>query len=277
MTPHRTRTDRPLAAHHRAVLEQGSAIAPDVILERGYWTAYSWQDLDGLSFSGPQKARERFPALVIPQHDPSGAETYSVLRPDCPRILRGREVKYEQPAGVGLRLDVPLHCVTGLRENAHTLWFTEGAKKVDALASLGLVAVNTPGVDGWRSPNAIPDLYGIPLKERSVVVGYDSDLLLKPAVCAAVLALARWVRQKGARVEVLDWRRTDMSAGAKVGVDDFLAAGRTRAELEALRTPLDEWLASAAMDEPRVTNLAAGPPTLTRPLGLVDNDAYAVT
>jgi Domain of unknown function (DUF3854) len=69
------------------------------------------------------------------------------------------------------------------------------------------VAVNTPGVDGWRSPNAIPDLYGIPLKDRNVIVAYDSDVLTKPAVRGAVLAMARWLEQKGACVDVLDWSR----------------------------------------------------------------------
>jgi hypothetical protein len=197
-----------LAEHHRVMLERDSAIDPAVITERGYWTARGPGDLVGFGFK-PYQIRERgFPALIVPQHDPSGERTYSVLRPDHPRTTSaGRVVKYDQPAGVGLRLDVPPRCVEGLREVSRPLWWTEGAKKSDALASRGLIAVNTPGVEGWRSPTAIPDLFGIPLKEREVIVAYDSDLLSKPAVMRAVLALGAWMRQKGARISVVDWSR----------------------------------------------------------------------
>ena len=119
---------RVLAPHHRAMLEQASAISPEVIAERGYWTAERWQDLEGLQFRGTQKPLESFPALVAPQHDPSGEYTYSVLRPDRPRTKRnGDVIKYEQPKGVGLRLDVPRRCVAGLRDVDRPLWWTEGA------------------------------------------------------------------------------------------------------------------------------------------------------
>lgn len=201
-------TKRVLADHHRITLEQGSGIAPEVIDERGYWTAMDWRQLDGLLFRGTQKRPECSPALVIPQHDPAGDYTYAVLRYDRPRTRQnGDVIKYEQPAAVGLRLDVPRRCVAGLRDPSLPLWWTEGAKKADALASLGLVAVNTPGVDGWRSPTAIPDLYGIPLKGREVILAYDSDVLTSPPVRRAVEALGAWMKQKGAVVSVLDWSR----------------------------------------------------------------------
>jgi putative DNA primase/helicase len=198
--------ERLLSPQHRAILER--AIAPEVVAERGYWTAIRWLELEGLRFRGTQKRPECFPALVIPQHDPTGAYTYSVLRWDTPRLSPdGREIKYEQPARVGLRLDVPLRCLDGLRDSEQPLWWTEGAKKADALASRGLVAVSTPGVDGWRSWSAIPDLFGIPLRARPVYCAYDSDMLTKPAVRHAVVALAHWLQQKGASVQVLDWTR----------------------------------------------------------------------
>ena len=197
---------RILSDAHRLVLTQASAIAPEVIAERGYWTAADWRELDGLGFTGTQKRKECFPALVIPQYDPSGAYTHSVLRWDRPRIdAKGRAIKYDQPAGAGLRLDVPPRCTEHLRDPATSLWWTEGSKKADALASHGLVAVSTPGVEGWRSPTAIADLFGIPLKDRVFYCAYDSDVLTKRAVRLAVLALVRWMRQKGARVSVIDW------------------------------------------------------------------------
>jgi hypothetical protein len=145
---------------------------------------------------------------VIPQHDPSGAYTHSVVRWDRPRSgAKGRQIKYDQPFGTGVRLDVPLRCVERLRDPRIPLWWTEGSKKADALASRGLVAVSTPGVDGWRSPSSMPDLYGIPLKDRLVYCAYDSDVLANPMVRQAVLALARWMRQKGAAVSIIDWTK----------------------------------------------------------------------
>jgi hypothetical protein len=106
--------DRPkaLSSQHRTMLERGSAIAPEVIAERGYWTAEDWQDLEGLGFRGTQKRPECFPALIVPQYAPDGEYTYSALRYDVPPIDRnGRPMKYLNPKSVGLRLDVPRRCL----------------------------------------------------------------------------------------------------------------------------------------------------------------------
>jgi putative DNA primase/helicase len=214
MGAYRFSTEFPrLLESHLAVLRVASGISDEVIAERDYWSAPEWQALDGLGFRGTQKRPECFPALVIPQYDLTGELTYSAVRWDVPRFGKdGREIKYDQPAGVGLRLDVPPRCTAGLRDTALPLWWTEGSKKADALASQGLVAVSTPGVDGWRSPSAIPDLFGIPLANRLVYCAYDSDVLTKPAVYQAVRALAAWLRQKKAHVQVLDWTRVAEAA-----------------------------------------------------------------
>ena len=204
---------RVLAPHHRLLLEQASGISPDVIAERGWWTARLWGDLDGLGFHGTQKLPPNFPALVVPQHDPSGEYTYSVIRYDVTPVRRnGQPMKYIQPKGVGLRLDVPRRCLEGLKNPEVPLLVTEGARKADALATHGIVALNTPGVDGWRSPSAVPDLIGIPLKNRQVILAYDSDLLTKPPVRRAVEMLARWMEQKGAAVRIIDWTRLGRAA-----------------------------------------------------------------
>jgi hypothetical protein len=44
-----------------------ASINPEVIKERGYWSATTWQQLDGLLFKASQKPVACFPALVIPQ------------------------------------------------------------------------------------------------------------------------------------------------------------------------------------------------------------------
>lgn len=199
-----------LAAHHRKMLERDSAINPEVIAARGYWSAADWLALKagGVHLKSTQLHVACFPALVIPNHDPTGEYVYSAVRWDHPRTGgKGQPVRYDQPAGVKLRLDVPPPCLPGLRDPDQTLWWTEGARKADALASHGVIVVNTPGVTAWQSYNAIPDLFGIPLKGRRVVCAYDSDMLTKPPVQRAVMNLARWMTQKGAEVHVLDWTR----------------------------------------------------------------------
>jgi hypothetical protein len=197
-----------LLPRHFELLHVLSGIATEVIDERGYWTASDWKQLGGLGFRSNQMRLQCFPALVIPQYGPDGQYAHSVLRWERPFITaKGREIKYEQPASVGLRLDVPPRCVGGLRDPATPLWWTEGSKKADSLASRGLVAVRTPGVDGWRSPNAIPDLFGLPLKGRIVYCAYDSDILSKRNVRLAMTALVAWMRQRGAEVYVVDWTR----------------------------------------------------------------------
>src|SRR4051794_3083290 len=98
---------RKLAPHHRVVLEQGSAISPGVIAERGYWSAHRWQDLVGIGLASTQNRPDCLPALVIPCHGPD-PPTYAVVRYDRPRTRNnGDIIKYEQPRGAGLRLDVP--------------------------------------------------------------------------------------------------------------------------------------------------------------------------
>jgi hypothetical protein len=199
---------RVLSAAHRALLERGSAIAPEVIAERGYWTASTWQDLDGLAFRQTQKVPESFPALAIPQHDPTGEYTYTVVRWDTPRTTPGGKIiRYDHPAKVEPRLDVPRRCVASLRDAEVPLWVTEGSKKADALASAGYTAISTPGVDGWRSPSALDDFVGIRLKGRRVIIAFDADLITKPQVRAAAGRLTRWLARRGAAVYLLDWRR----------------------------------------------------------------------
>ena len=136
-----------------------------------------------------------------------------MLRWDHPRLdWNGKPIKYEQPAGIELRLDIPPRCVDGLKDASRPVVWTEGSKKADSLASHGLVAVSTPGVEGWRSPSAITDLWGLALKGRDVYCMYDSDILVKPAVRRAVIALARWMENKGAVVHVLDWEHVQEPA-----------------------------------------------------------------
>jgi hypothetical protein len=83
---------------------EASAIAPEVITARGYWTATKKSELARLGFRPSQQLP---PALVIPISTVHGeVETY-VLRPDTPRIRAGKPARYEFVKGTRMVLDVP--------------------------------------------------------------------------------------------------------------------------------------------------------------------------
>src|SRR5215212_10212345 len=91
-----SRQQRPLLDHHRCLLEEDSGIAPDVIAERGYWSATTKAELAALGFT---PAQQRVPALVLPKYTTAGLNGAHEIRPDTPRIERkngrARPVKYD--------------------------------------------------------------------------------------------------------------------------------------------------------------------------------------
>jgi hypothetical protein len=81
-----------------------SGISEEVIAERGYVSADTKAQLERYNF-GP--AQRRPPALVIPLHGVIGEVAGYQLRPDDPRVVRGRVAKYETRTGQRMVLDVP--------------------------------------------------------------------------------------------------------------------------------------------------------------------------
>ena len=215
-----------LEPRHYRMLAHGSRIADDVILARGYFTATKPAELKRLGFKGRQAAL--VPALVIPLCSIDGETFTHQLRPDDPPLdAKGKVAKYVAPKGYKPRLDIPAATRAVLRDQDAELWVTEGARKVDALASAGIHAVNIGSVSLWR----VPCWNEITLKGRTVVLGFDSDVLTKLEVWRQLAELSRWADSKGASVRVL---HLPHSEGGKCGVDDFLAARHTADELRAL-------------------------------------------
>jgi hypothetical protein len=87
--------------HHLAQL-QASAIAREVIEARGYRSATTRAGLKRLGFS---EAQARAPALVIPLWGVAGEVVGCQARPDWPRVVDGKAVKYETPRGSRAVLD----------------------------------------------------------------------------------------------------------------------------------------------------------------------------
>ena len=97
---------------------------------------------------------------------------------------------------------------------------------------------------------------------------FDSDVMVKPEVRQALNRLT----------DHLHWKKATVSAvylppgpNGKMGVDDFIAQGHSLADLEALiEAPRPELKAAA----PLVELLETAPPTMARPIALIDGRAY---
>ncbi|MDN5698234.1 MAG: DUF3854 domain-containing protein, partial [Rubrobacter sp.] len=205
------------------MLVEESGIAPEIAAERGYWSASNRTEL-----TDRPKYQRRAPSLVIPTYSPDGETTRSRLRPNTPRRNRktGKPIKYEQPSGEGLIIDVHPRNLNRVRDAGEDLWITEGEKKGDALTSRGLCAVALFGVECWgKGGELLPCWEHVALAGRAVYIAYDSDVMVKPEVLSALERLTGALEARGATVRVI--YLPDDENGGKQGVDDYLAGGGT--------------------------------------------------
>jgi hypothetical protein len=157
------------------------------------------------------------------------------------------------------------------------VWLTEGVKKADALASRNQCAVallgvwNFKGKNDWGGVTFLADFDHIALKERDVRIVFDSDVMTKSEVHQALARLTEHLQRKGAHVKAIY-----LPAGphGKIGVDDYLAAGHTLEDLEALiESPRPE----SKPADPMVELLDVPPLLVRRPLTLLNGTSYAAT
>ena len=226
-----------LSPAHLQQLTEGSGIAAGIVAQRGCYTATTPAQLETLDFAEYQR---RVPALVFPVFDVHGQVALHQIRPDHPRKnKRRRPVKYDTPAGAHLALDVSPAHLPLLTHVEVPLVVIEGLKKKDAVASrlladqplclLGLI-----GTYGWlRDGQPLPDWQAITLKQRKVILVYDSDATTTREVGQARHALATFLQRAGAHVHHLD---LPALPGAKCGADDYLVQGHSLQDLLALAT-----------------------------------------
>src|SRR5215211_728285 len=221
-----------LAEHHRNMLLDESGVDLEVVQARGYRTSKTKAELESLGFG---RAQRNVPGLLIPIHGAAGGVVLYQHRPDEPRINKGKPVKYETPAGSAMALDVHPFCREQLSDLAVPLFVTEGIKKGDALVSQGLCVVALIGVWNWRGTNehggktVLAEWEYVALNGRRVYVVFDSDIMEKQAVYAALRRLRELLRYRDADVRLI---YLPGGAGAsKQGVDDYLAAGHTTDDL----------------------------------------------
>lgn len=179
------------------MLEEESAISPEVVRERGYFSATEPGELRELGFADYQL---RVPALVVPMYGPDGSVTNHQIRPDDPRLNNeGKPIKYETPSGSRVVLDCHPSNVEGLKDPREPLWITEGVKKGDSGASRGLLVVALQGVWSWQKGGTpLPEWGQIPLANRTVYVVFDADIAHKPPVRLALAGLVEFLWERGA-------------------------------------------------------------------------------
>jgi hypothetical protein len=213
-----------LLTNHFEHLSEGSGISIDVIRERKYRSLLGKAELEKLGFTPSQ---QRAPGILIPLWSVDGKEAGYQFRPDHPRTNgRGKTVKYESPSGSSNRLDCPPRCQNMLGNPQIALWITEGSKKADALASKGACAVSVTGVWGFKGKNQfggitfLTDWDYIALKNRTVYLAFDSDIVTKEPVRKALEHIGEHLRRKGATVQII--HLPQLEGQSKTGIDDYL-------------------------------------------------------
>lgn len=221
-----------------AKLLADSAITPEHARARPYRSVDTKIRLEEI---GIVKVGQHVPGLLIPLLDIEGKTWGYQYRPDNPRLNKdGKEIKYETPFRQHNRLDIPPGVGGQLDDPTIPLWFTEGSRKADAGACAGLCIVGLLGVNNWVGTNgtggkvALPDFRDIALNGRRVILGFDSDVMVKQQVRKAMTEFAGWLKIKGAEVEYCHLPHTTDS---KTGLDDYLAAAHNVEDLWALVRP----------------------------------------
>ncbi|MFN8664880.1 MAG: DUF3854 domain-containing protein [Thermomicrobiales bacterium] len=262
MSPSRG-TDAPLLSDTHLERIRASAVADHVAAARGYRTVTTKADLKRLGFSEKQRS---VPCLLLPVYDVYGQQANYQIRPDTPRINdRGKPVKYELPAGSAMLLDAHPLIQEQLGNPAVPLWITEGIFKADAAISVGLCCVALLGVWNWRGQNgqggktALPDWEVIACNGREVYLAFDSDVMTKREVYAALQRLAAFLEQRGAHLHFV--YLPPGPNGTKVGLDDYLAAGHTVADLLSL--------VATELRSPPADPAEGGSPYVATPQGIV--------
>jgi ribosomal protein S19E (S16A) len=215
-----------LSESHRRMLFEESGIDPGVAEERGYHTARTRSEAPEIL-----KGYQRKPGLVLPTLSPDGITRSCQLRPDKPRKdKKGKPLKYETPGGSGAILDVHPRMREEVRSGTGDLWVTEGIKKADSLTSRDLPTIGLIGVWNFqRDGEMLPCWDHVRLQDRRAFVVYDNDVIVKEGVQLALERLVRNLERRGAEVLVVY-----LPDGPLKGVDDYLAAGHTVAELKML-------------------------------------------
>ena len=138
------------------------------------------------------------------------------------------ELRYSQPAGsrpypyLSRRVDWQRL----LNDPAIPLTFTEGEKKAEVACKAGINCIGLGGVWNFKSAGRgwalLPELRNAAWTKRRVEICYDSDVMTKREVFAALMELTSQLVERGADVYFI--YLTPRGNEKKIGLDDFLFA-----------------------------------------------------
>jgi Domain of unknown function (DUF3854) len=226
-----------LSKQHQDMLYRESAIDPSVAQARGYRTIRHRSEL-------PEEFAkwQRRLGLLVPTNSPDGKTSGHQLRPGKPitRKKSGSAPKYETPIGSRITLDVNPLMLEEVKGGDGDLWVTEGPKKVDALTSRGEPTVGITGVWNFAEPGSksrvpLACWNHVRVGGRRVIIVYDADAQTNADVHEAQRRLVAMLEELGAIVLVV--YLPVVNGDDRAGVDDYLAAGGTVAELRLMAAP----------------------------------------
>jgi len=224
-----------LSDSHQRQLKQ-SDIAEEAAAARGYRTIRRRSEVPD-EFANWQRRL----GLLVPTHSPDGQTSGYQLKPNKPiRRKEGSAPKYETPSDSRITLDINPLMLEEVRGGDGDLWVTEGPKKVDALTSHGEPTVGIIGVWNFAEPGSKSRIplscwNHVRLRGRRVIIVYDADAKTNPDVQEALRRLVAMLEGLGAVVLVV--YLPAVNGDGKAGVDDYLAAGGTVAELRMMAGP----------------------------------------
>jgi len=224
-----------LSPEHERMLREDSAVSPQIIAARGYYTATKPSEVPE-EFSARQRRRV---GLVIPLYSPDGKTVSYQIRPNYPVSPKQ---KYENPRGGKIVADVHPAMRDKIKDVREPVFFTEGAKTADAVTSQGMCTVMLAGVwnfakPGTRCKKLLPCLKHVPLKGRVAYVGYDADSCTNPQVQDALSRFVALLEERGAKVLVV--YPPVVNDDPKTGFDDYLGTGGDFAEIIRSAKPFE--------------------------------------
>lgn len=179
------------------------------------------------------------PCLCIPYFGPDGYQVdYHRIKP---RVPKDPNRKYEAPIGRPSHPYFTSHSTNSFARNdrSETIFFVEGEKKAEALASLGFAAIGLPGVWNFQKKRPrdkegkahgprelLDELASLNWKDRHVVIVFDTDPKRNPQVNHARCELAVLLGNQGAAVEIHELaplNSSDGIGGEKASPDDCLS------------------------------------------------------
>lgn len=217
-------TDGPagVAPHHLAEL-RASGLTDQTITALGIKTLTSKTEA-AIALDWHDYPKKSLPAICFPYN----GNGYCRLKPDNPRVIKGRKVKYEAPRGARNHAYFPLDVAQHHDNPRQELFIIEGEKKAAAATQEGFPSIGIPGVSAYcekGNERLLPELARINWQGREVYIAFDSDITTKPEVQSAESRLAKLLTDLGAKVRCI--RLPDGPLGedgqpTKMGVDDFL-------------------------------------------------------